>query len=116
MARLKMITIEKLLTMRECGEDFKLVDVLPAETFAKGHLPGAISMPGKELEDSARDELNRKDTIVVYCANYPCHASTDAARKLLELGFKRVYDFKAGKQGWKDAGFELEVPSQTVAA
>ncbi|MFX1521162.1 MAG: rhodanese-like domain-containing protein, partial [Promethearchaeota archaeon] len=46
---------------------------------------------------------------VVYCTSESCLKSTDAAKKLLEMGYENVFNFKAGKKGWEDAGFELDV-------
>jgi len=36
------------------------------------------------------------------------HASTRADKKLLEMGYEKTLDFKAGKRGWSNAGLKLE--------
>ena len=106
MAKIKFIPIETLLEMQKNNEEFKLVEVLAEEYYNQGHIPGAINIPLDQLEST--DKLAKTDTIVVYCASYTCEASTKATKKLLELGYENVVDFKAGKKGWTDAGFELE--------
>jgi len=106
--RLKMVTIEELLEKQANEEEFALVDTLPEDSFREGHLPGAVNMPSDEVAQRAAEELDKEATIVTYCANYTCQASTVAAKKLIELGYANVLDFKAGKQGWQKAGFELE--------
>jgi rhodanese-related sulfurtransferase len=46
----------------------QIVDVLPSEDYEEAHLPGAISLPLKELTAERADELLRKDRpVVVYC-------------------------------------------------
>ncbi|MHA1860038.1 MAG: rhodanese-like domain-containing protein [Candidatus Asgardarchaeia archaeon] len=93
----------------ENKEDFKLVDVLSEDDYKRGHIPGAINIPLEKLEKLADKYLKKKDKIVVYCTSYSCHASTNAAKKLLRMGYRNVLDFKAGRRGWVDAGFGLKV-------
>ena len=108
MQKVKFITLEQLLEMRANGEAFKLVEVLSAEDFAKGHVPGAINLPLTNLRNLAKEHLDKNEPIVVYCLSYHCQASTNAARLLLMMGYSRTLDFKAGKEGWVKAGLELE--------
>ena len=108
MTKIKFMTIEQLLEMMENKEKFKLVEVLSQDSFRQGHLPGAINIPVDNLNNEASKKLKKTDTVVVYCASYTCHASTNAAKMLLEMGYKNVLDFKGSKKIWVDAGFELE--------
>ncbi|HMA61676.1 MAG TPA: rhodanese-like domain-containing protein [bacterium] len=108
MVKIKTITIEKLLEMKHNNEDFKLVEVLNNKAYNHGHIPGAINIPAGELSERAPEELDKDETIVVYCSSYSCTASPSAAKKLTSMGYKNVYDFSAGKLGWEDAGLELE--------
>ncbi len=52
--------------------------------------------------------LKKDETIVVYCSDYRCQTSTKAARRLLEMGYEKVFEYKAGKRGWVHCGLELE--------
>jgi len=49
----------------------RLVDVLPAEAFAAGHIPGSLSLPVAEINRCALSLLPdlAQDT-VVYCASF----------------------------------------------
>lgn len=48
---------------------FTLVETLPVEYFAQGHLPGAINLPPEQLEALAPTLLpDKRAEIVVYCA------------------------------------------------
>jgi len=48
------------------GQGAQLVEVLPAEEYAWAHLPGAISLPLKELDERA-GELDRSRPVITYC-------------------------------------------------
>ena len=48
-----------------------LVDVLPRDAYAAGHIPGAFNLPIEELLSRAREVLpDRTAEIVVYCAKF----------------------------------------------
>jgi rhodanese-related sulfurtransferase len=48
-----------------------LVDVLPPDAYAAGHIPGALSLPLAELPTHAPELLpDRAVEIVVYCAKF----------------------------------------------
>ncbi len=108
MNRLRMITLEELLEMRENRDPFILVDVLSEETYRQGHIPGAVNIPLDRLKEKAPEILKKNETIVVYCASYACHASTRGARELMVMGYGGVLDFKGGRKGWLAAGLELQ--------
>ena len=112
---IKFITLERLLEMRENKEPFALVEALGPDSFASGHIPEAINIPtprdmtAEAMAKAAEEKgLSKNGVIVTYCASYTCPASTRAARLLGEAGYANVFDFKASKKGWTDAGFELE--------
>jgi len=50
--------------------DVQLVEVLPAEEYEEEHLPGAISLPIKQLDASTAAVLDRARPVVVYCWDY----------------------------------------------
>jgi rhodanese-related sulfurtransferase len=50
---------------------FTLVDVLPREAYAAGHIPGALSLPVAEIQVRAREVLpDRAAEVAVYCAKF----------------------------------------------
>lgn len=110
MSRIKLISIEELLEMQVNDQDFKLVDVLSEKGFNEGHIPGAINIPIDNLNEGTllEKQITQDDTIIVYCASYACQKSTKAAKRLLEMGYEKTFDFKAGKRGWRRAGLQLE--------
>jgi rhodanese-related sulfurtransferase len=83
----------------------QLVDVLPAETFRREHLPGAINIPLAEI-DSARERLDRARPVITYCYDLQCDLSSRAACRLEQLGFGEVYDYATSKVAWLAEGGE----------
>jgi rhodanese-related sulfurtransferase len=52
---------------RLLSDDAQLVEVLPEEEYNEGHLPGAISLPLKQLTAERAAALSRERPVVVYC-------------------------------------------------
>ena len=49
------------------AEGAQVVDVLPPREYDESHLPGAISIPLKELTPEIVSALSRDKPVVVYC-------------------------------------------------
>jgi rhodanese-related sulfurtransferase len=48
-----------------------IIDVLPAESYVAGHIPGAISLPFASVADRARELLPDPNAqIAVYCGKF----------------------------------------------
>jgi rhodanese-related sulfurtransferase len=48
-----------------------VVDVLHPESYAAGHLPGALNLPPEQIATRAREILpDRKAEIAVYCSKF----------------------------------------------
>jgi len=85
------------------NQDFVLINVLPRDKFLSKHIRTSINIPGDDPNFAQQVEqvAGSKDReIVLYCANFDCPASAEAARKLDEAGFKRVYDYEGGAEDW----------------
>ncbi|MFW5893794.1 MAG: rhodanese-like domain-containing protein [Verrucomicrobiota bacterium] len=108
MSKIRFITIEKLLEMKENEEPFTLVDTLGEESYREEHIPGAINVPVESVVREIKGKVDADAPVVTYCAGYTCEASTLAARKLIDIGFEQIFDFKGGLHAWKNAGFDAE--------
>ena len=84
-----------------------LLDVRPGDEFEAGHLPGAINIPLRELEEHLAD-LPRDQEIIAYCRGPYCVLSFEAVSALRERGFS-VRRFEEGYPEWKAAGLPVEV-------
>ena len=90
------------------GEDGIIVlDARTTESYAKGHVPGAISLPHRGIEASSVASWPKDKLIVTYCDGVFCNASTKAAAKLSALGF-RVKEMIHGMTGWREEGYPVE--------
>ena len=83
-----------------------MLDVRPADEFALGHVPGAISMPLAEI-DARLSELKPDQTIVAYCRGAYCVLSYEAVAGRRARGFtaRRLED---GMPEWMAAGLPVE--------
>ncbi|AXC12163.1 Rhodanese-related sulfurtransferase [Acidisarcina polymorpha] len=86
--------------------DFVLLDVRNAQSFAKGHLPGAINIPTLNLTEARLSEFISDTVFVVYCAGPHCNGANKAALRLATLN-RSVKEMIGGALGWVDEGFEL---------
>jgi rhodanese-related sulfurtransferase len=80
----EVVDREELLRRAHAGE-VTVLDVRPAEEYAAGHLPGAVSVPLAELPDRLAD-LPAGTEIVAYCRGAYCVLSYDAVRLLTAQG------------------------------
>lgn len=51
-------------------EGAQLIDVLPKPEYEEEHIPGAISIPLKSLDESSVAQLNRDAPVITYCHDY----------------------------------------------
>ena len=108
---MKTLTKEKLKQMIDDHEDFVLINVLAEEYFDQEHIPGSVNISVKQEDfvDKVKARLpDKSKKVVVYCASFECQASTAAAKKLADEGYKDIYDYEGGIKEWKEAGYELE--------
>ena len=59
------IWLEQLKELIDRGA--QVVEVLPADDYAPAHLPGALSLPLRELDERRAGVLDRTRPVVVYC-------------------------------------------------
>lgn len=82
-----------------------VVDVRAEEDYAKGHVPGAISLPKEKW--SAAEGLSRDKVNVLYCYSSVCHLAATAAVELAGKGFS-VMEMDGGFEAWKENDLEVE--------
>ena len=84
------------------------VDVRSFETYSKGHIKGAISIPHSQLLNRLR-EIPPGKTIITYCA---CVEEHTAALSVLELNAHGVKNTAALVDGWK-GWIAANLPTET---
>jgi len=80
-----------------------LLDPRPAAKFEKGHLPNAINIPMPDIILGHPDLANAKN-IIVYAGGWNDYLSSAAAKKMIAMGYKNVYDFRGGIEQWRAEG------------
>ena len=71
-------------------------------------LPGALRIGPDQLKQSST-LIPRDRDIVLYCTCPSEETSAKVAMELRRMGVRRVRPLRGGLQGWKDAGFPLEI-------
>jgi len=99
----KNITAEDAKKIMDTEEGYIILDVRTQEEYDEGHIPGAILIPGTEIEMRAEEDLPDKDQLLlVYCRSG--RRSKQAAEILVELGYTNVMEFG----GILDWPYEIE--------
>jgi rhodanese-related sulfurtransferase len=84
-----------------------VLDVRPVEEYNAGHIPGALSIPLKELKLHL-SELPHDQEIVAYCRGPYCVLSVQAVEMLRAKGFQAVR-LEEGIQDLRAMGFPIAV-------
>jgi rhodanese-related sulfurtransferase len=64
----KDVGLEEMRRLVEDGA--QVVEVLPPREYAQEHLPAAVNIPLKSLNEATAKQLNTHDPVVVYCWDY----------------------------------------------
>nr|WP_218863480.1 metalloregulator ArsR/SmtB family transcription factor [Actinopolyspora biskrensis] len=101
---IRLVGREELLNA--AGEGRALVlDVRPAEEYAAGHVPGAVSIPLDQLADRLA-EIPPETDVVAYCRGRYCVLSYDAVR-LLRAGGRDAALLEDGILEWRRDGLPI---------
>lgn len=92
-------------------------NVIPLDTrqpfgFDKEHIPGAINIPHRTMDEKSTMQLDRTKMYVCYCDGTGCNASTKGALNMTKLGFK-VKELIGGIEWWKFDGYATEGTDNT---
>lgn len=88
-------------------EDLIVLDVRPGEEYAAGHIPGALSVPLRELRGKL-SSLPQEVEIVAYCRGPYCVLAPQALELLHAHGL-RARRLEDGLPEWRHAGFPVAV-------
>lgn len=87
-----------------------VVDSRSAESWAQGHLPGAIHLPTREIAARATQVVPAGTTVVTYCWGPGCNGATRAAAEFARLGYQ-VKEMIGGYEYWVREGFTVQTAS-----
>lgn len=86
--------------------DVIVIDARTAAAYADMHLPGALSLPSRAIDEASVAPLRGK-VAVVYCWGTGCNAATKAAARLAALGIP-VKEMIGGLESWLRNGYPVE--------
>lgn len=102
---LEPVSLKELRRLVREG-DVTVVDVRPAEEYEAGHIPGALSMPVRELKKRLRD-IPKAREVIAYCRGRYCVYSLEAVTLLRKHGY-RARRAHEGLPDWRAAGLPVE--------
>lgn len=89
------------------GESIVVIDARSPQSYAAGHIPGAVNLPHRTMTPDTTAGLDRGALVVTYCDGIGCNASTKGALNMARLGF-RVKELIGGLDWWKRDGYPVE--------
>ncbi len=94
-----LISQDEAAEMMEKDDGHIVVDVRTRQEYEEGHIPGAVCIPNEEIHYQMPAELpDKAQIILVYCRSG--NRSKQAAQKLADMGYYKVYEF-GGINTWK---------------
>jgi rhodanese-related sulfurtransferase len=90
----------------DAGERPIFIDLRPAGEYEHGRLPGARSLPIRELR-RRHAEIPRAGRVVLYCA-CPSEETEAAYQFLRDQGYRNVSVLEEGFPGWVKRGYPVE--------
>ncbi|HEY5746310.1 MAG TPA: rhodanese-like domain-containing protein [Chryseolinea sp.] len=89
------------------GEKIIALDARKPFGYEAEHIPGALNIPHREMNEQTTKHLDKTVLYVTYCDGIGCNASTKGALNMARLGFK-VKELMGGIEWWKFDGYETE--------
>lgn len=89
------------------GDKIVPLDARKPFGFEAEHIPHAINIPHREMNEETTKHLDREVVYVTYCDGIGCNASTKGALNMARLGFK-VKELIGGIEWWKFDGYVTE--------
>jgi len=99
------IPVTFLMGVRDRLRDPHLVlfDARTPDEYAAGHLPGALSLPIRDVDARIIDYIDRArmdSPILIYCEGLECEDGLALALKLREFGFEDLTLYPGGYEEW----------------
>ncbi|CAC9934161.1 rhodanese-like protein [Aedoeadaptatus nemausensis] len=114
----QMISTEDLKKKVDAKEDMVLIDTMPAKSYDKNHIPGALNaelpVTMEEVTPEQREAFvkalgdDKAKEIVLYCGFVGCERSHVGALIAQEEGFTNVVRHPGGIGAWMEAQYPVE--------
>ncbi|HUJ11329.1 MAG TPA: rhodanese-like domain-containing protein [Verrucomicrobiae bacterium] len=91
--------------MESHNENINVVDVRAADDYAKGHIPGAVSLPKNKW--ASFNGLQKGKLNILYCYSQTCHLAATAAVEFAAHGYP-VMEMQGGFDAWAKNELKIE--------
>jgi len=98
---------DRIKGLLDGGEKILFIDIRPTKEYQEKRVPGARSIPVKELEKRL-GEIPKSGRVVLYCACQPGTEDGDAFFVLKDNGYRNVAVMEEGFPGWLKRKFPVE--------
>lgn len=99
---------ERVKRLLDVGERIQFIDLRLQDEFQRQHLPGARSIPLKELE-RRHPEVPKSGYVILYCGCPPGKVEEAFAYQWLRhLGYRNVSVLQGGFNEWRKLGYPVE--------
>jgi len=91
------------------GQDAVIIDARLPESYAAGHITGAISIPFERLDSyqTVLSEIPKDTMVIIYCDGRDCDLSYDLSMYLIQRGYLRVFEYEEGWAEWSTSGLPV---------
>jgi rhodanese-related sulfurtransferase len=105
----RTITLGQLTRLLAEGH-YLLLDARDSAAFRKGHIKGARNMFGLATDAYFPDlaPMSRDTLVLIYCNNPECHLGRMLAEFMGAIGFRNLYLYDDGWDGWEKAGMPVD--------
>lgn len=80
------------------------LDPRTPKEFEEGHIPQAVNIPFPEIERTHEVSCKGFEMFIVYDTDYDDVMAKASAKRLIELGYRKVYCIVGGLKAWKADG------------
>lgn len=101
------VTTEELKHILKEGR-IPVIDVRPPKEYAVSHVPGALSIFEKEIDQMIKVTPDKTSGPVLYCNGPFCHKTIRVAEKLSQKGYTNVRKYRQGLPVWRAFGNTAE--------
>ena len=104
------ISMEDAVKLHKEGKAV-FIDVRSNEQFTKGHIKGALNIPGSQIVGRFK-EVPPGKTVIAYCACSAEQSSGRAAQQLIGHGVKNAFALKGGWASWQAGNYPVAAGSR----
>ena len=96
-----------LQRMSANDQSYVIVDVRDKDSYALGHIKGAISMTPDQVASRYKELPTNKD-IIIYCWSSECMLGPGVSSNLVSLGVRNVKELRIGWCEWSERGYPID--------